>query len=219
MMAVVAAELVLSLGVIGAVVFLLLAVFITALCSDCKRRSFELQECGLEKHPSTLIKVVRLEDAVRENPMITDIQNDETDVRTNGCAAIGKTGSSSDAAGESSPEEDTSGTFTPWRSHLGASWAQEPDSAHIYQNIGGGRDSVDAYASSIHNDRSADVDLTGVDGQSVYAQIGKRERHATPPQGSPEDTQVDEVDEVSPPLPNRTAELDEDKWTDEKNKD
>ncbi|XP_029978251.1 uncharacterized protein LOC115410649 isoform X2 [Sphaeramia orbicularis] len=203
-MAVITAEVVLSSGVISAVILLLLAIFITALCSDCKRRSFELQESGLDKHPSTLIKVVRLEDAVRENPMITDIRNDEKDVRTNGCAAIGKTGSSSDATGESSPEEETTVTFTPWRSHLGAPVDQEPDSTHIYHYIG--RGSMDANASSNHDDRrSADVDLNG---QSVYAQVGKRERQATPPHHSPENAQVDKVDEVSPPLPNRMAELD-----------
>lgn len=125
------------------------------------------------------------------------------DVWTNGCAASGKTGSSSDAAGESSPEVETTVTFTPWRSHLGAPAAQEPDSTHIYHNMGGGRSSVDANPSSNHDDRrSADADLNR---QSVYAQVGKRQRKATPPQGSPEDAQVDEV---SPPLPDRMVELD-----------
>ncbi|XP_049929827.1 uncharacterized protein si:ch73-204p21.2 isoform X2 [Epinephelus moara] len=134
-------------GVAGFFILLvLLSIFLTALCSDCNKRSFELRESEADKNPSTLIRVVKLEEAMvaRENPMINEIQNDEKDfnpgqentvsftpwrshlgapqnhqdAQTNGSAAVIKTASVSDTAGESNPKEETSVTFTPWRSHL-----------------------------------------------------------------------------------------------------
>lgn len=68
-------------GVIGFfILLLLLSIFLTALCSDCGRRSFELREPE-DKNPSALIRVVKLEEAMvaRENPMINEIQRDEKD--------------------------------------------------------------------------------------------------------------------------------------------
>ncbi|KAM4743832.1 uncharacterized protein FYW61_000067 isoform 4-T9 [Anableps anableps] len=66
-----------SPGLVGLLVLLLLlSIFLAALCSDCNRNSFELQESKAEKHPSALIRVVKLEE-VKENPMIGEIQKDE----------------------------------------------------------------------------------------------------------------------------------------------
>ncbi|XP_033505491.1 uncharacterized protein LOC117271422 isoform X2 [Epinephelus lanceolatus] len=156
----------LSSGVAGFFILLvLLSIFLTALCSDCNKRSFELRESEADKNPSTLIRVVKLEEAMvaRENPMINEIQNDEKDfnpgqentvsftpwrshlgapqnhqdAQTNGSAAVIKTESVSDTAGESNPEEETSVTFTPWRSHL----REPPNQDHIYHTIGEGRSS------------------------------------------------------------------------------
>lgn len=156
----------LSSGVAGFFILLvLLSIFLTALCSDCNKRSFELRESEANKNPSTLIRVVKLEEAMvaRENPMINEIQNDEKDfnpgqentvsftpwrshlgapqnhqdAQTNGSAAVIKTASVSDTAGESNPEEETSVTFTPWRSHL----REPPNQDHIYHTIGEGRSS------------------------------------------------------------------------------
>ncbi|KAM4603054.1 uncharacterized protein ACJ7VT_019595 [Polymixia lowei] len=62
-------------------VLLLLSIFLTALCNDCGRQSFDLRDSELERNPSALIKVVKLEDAMvaRENPMINEIRIDEKD--------------------------------------------------------------------------------------------------------------------------------------------
>ncbi|XP_034535042.1 uncharacterized protein si:ch73-204p21.2 isoform X1 [Notolabrus celidotus] len=73
----------LSSGVVGFfILLLLLSIFLTALCSDCGRRSFELREPD-DKNPSALIRVVKLEEAMvaRENPMISEIRNDEKDFK------------------------------------------------------------------------------------------------------------------------------------------
>ncbi|XP_042341229.1 uncharacterized protein si:ch73-204p21.2 isoform X1 [Plectropomus leopardus] len=157
------------------IILLLLSIFLTALCSECSKRSFELRDPEADKDPSTLIRVVKLEDAMvaRENPMINEIQNDEKDltpreantvsftpwrshlgasqnhkdVQTNGSAALTKTESDSEKAEESNPEEETSVPFTPWRSHL-----REPENQdHIYHTIGGGQSSSggDADVSSL----------------------------------------------------------------------
>ncbi|XP_070686538.1 uncharacterized protein [Pempheris klunzingeri] len=155
-------------GVVGFfILLLLLSIFLTALCSNCGRRSFELREPE-EKNPSALIRVVKLEEVmvVRENPMINDIQNDEKDlspaeesvasvpswrshlgasqshqdVQTNGSAAVMKT-----AGEEWSPEQEDAVPFTPWRSHLRAPQSQAgmnssapSDSDHIYHVIADG---------------------------------------------------------------------------------
>ncbi|XP_056229302.1 uncharacterized protein si:ch73-204p21.2 [Seriola aureovittata] len=90
----------LSSGVVGfLIILLLLSIFLMALCSNCGRRSFELRDSETDKNPSALIRVVKLEDTreARENPMISEIQNDEK---------------------EFTRHEGNS--FTPWRSHLGA---------------------------------------------------------------------------------------------------
>ncbi|XP_033933414.1 uncharacterized protein [Pseudochaenichthys georgianus] len=125
----------LSSGVFFFILLVFLSIFLTALCSECSRRSFELRDPAVNKDPSSLIRVVKLEDAMvaRENPMIAEIQNDEKDsvsftpwrshlaapqhhpdARTNGSAAVMKT----ETAEEVKTEEHYSAPFTPWRSHL-----------------------------------------------------------------------------------------------------
>ncbi|XP_058485157.1 uncharacterized protein LOC131459391 isoform X2 [Solea solea] len=151
----------LSSGVIMSIILLLLlSVLLTALCSDCNRRSFDLQDANVGKNHSTLISVVKLEETVvaRENPMIGEIQNDEKDfvpteenpvaltpwrshlrapqhnqgVWPNGSAAVmERTPAHSNTTGESSTEEETPVPYMAWRSHLGPRWQQDP----IYQTI------------------------------------------------------------------------------------
>ncbi|XP_054876995.1 uncharacterized protein LOC129352149 isoform X3 [Poeciliopsis prolifica] len=65
------------------ILLILLSIFLTALCSDCNRNSFELQDSETEKRPSALIRVVKLEE-VKENPMIGEIQKDEREFRPGG---------------------------------------------------------------------------------------------------------------------------------------
>ncbi|XP_035855060.1 uncharacterized protein LOC118494676 isoform X2 [Sander lucioperca] len=78
----------LSSGVVSVFLLLLLlfllSIFLTALCSECSRRGFELRDSEATKDPSALIRVVKLEEAMvaRENPMIHEIQNDEKDVHS-----------------------------------------------------------------------------------------------------------------------------------------
>ncbi|XP_044052198.1 uncharacterized protein si:ch73-204p21.2 isoform X2 [Siniperca chuatsi] len=239
----------LSSGVVSFfILLLLLSIFLTALCSECSRRSFELRDSE-DKNPSTLIRVVKLEEAMvaRENPMISEIQNDEKelspagantvsftpwrghlgapqnhqDVLTNGSAAVMKTARDPETAGEPKPEEENAAPSTAWRSHLRAPQNQDlnsstpPDSDHIYHTIGGGRSSGDGdsdVSSPPTNHEpgeerggeggarsAAAVDLS--DRNSVYAQVSKKVRLATPPVHTPEDAQVEE--EPSPPLPDR----------------
>ncbi|XP_020511789.2 uncharacterized protein si:ch73-204p21.2 [Labrus bergylta] len=139
------------------ILLLLLSIFLTALCSDCGRRSFELREPE-DKNPSALIRVVKLEEAMvaRENPMINEIQKDEKefksveentvsfsalrsqmgapqrnhyDVQTNGSTAVVKTTRGSESAGDT--EEEISVEFTPWRHHLRAPESQEVNSSDL----------------------------------------------------------------------------------------
>ncbi|XP_071345967.1 uncharacterized protein [Trachinotus anak] len=146
-----------SSGVVGLfIVLLLLSIFLTALCSDCSRRSFELGDSETDKNPSALIRVVKLEESggARENPMIREIQTDEKefspheensvpftpwrshlgapqnnqDVRTNGSAAVMQTRGDSNAAAESNPLESSVEVLL-WRSHLRASQKQEVNSS------------------------------------------------------------------------------------------
>ncbi|CAB1448825.1 unnamed protein product [Pleuronectes platessa] len=152
----------LSSGVVGSfILLLLLSIFLSALCSECSRRSFELQDSESDANPSTLISVVKLEETLtsRDNPVISEIQNDEKDFRpsegnlvsfppwkshlgasqngqdvlTNGSAAAMETS----PAAESRAVEENSDQFTTWRSHLRA--PEQQDSNHIYHSIGGGR--------------------------------------------------------------------------------
>ncbi|XP_077960706.1 uncharacterized protein LOC120820924 [Gasterosteus aculeatus] len=67
-------------GVVGFfILLLLLSIFLSALCSGCSRRSFELRDSEVDKDPSTLIKVAKLEDGLveRENPRINEDLKDD----------------------------------------------------------------------------------------------------------------------------------------------
>ncbi|AWP01037.1 Hypothetical protein SMAX5B_004734, partial [Scophthalmus maximus] len=67
----------LSPGVVGSfILLLLLSILLTALCSDCGSRSFELRHSKTDGNPLALVSVVKLEEA-RENPAIREIQKDE----------------------------------------------------------------------------------------------------------------------------------------------
>ncbi|KAG8001074.1 hypothetical protein GBF38_006563, partial [Nibea albiflora] len=123
------------------------------------RRSFELQDSGVSRYPSSLIRVVKLEDAMggRENPTINDIKNDEKE------------------------------SVTVWRSHLGAPQDQrDPD--RIYHVIGGGRSSNgDANVSSPPTNqepgqgRGNGVVLSDHERNSLYARVSKKAKLTTPP--------------------------------------
>ncbi|XP_037618784.1 uncharacterized protein si:ch73-204p21.2 [Sebastes umbrosus] len=228
-MAAVGAEVVIS-GVVSflflLLLLILLSILLTALCSECSRRSFELGDSEADKHPSALIRVVKLEEAAveRENPTINEIQNDEKEfnpgdgdmmssvppwrshletpqslreVPTNGSAAVMKTGS--EPAGEGNPEEENS--FPSWRSHLnpGVNGSAPPD--HTYDTIGGGSSpATNQEPGEEHSARSA---AAGAGGDSVYARVSKKVRPATPPpHHTPEEEDEDELS--SPPLPHRT---------------
>ncbi|XP_042341238.1 uncharacterized protein si:ch73-204p21.2 isoform X2 [Plectropomus leopardus] len=201
------------------IILLLLSIFLTALCSECSKRSFELRDPEADKDPSTLIRVVKLEDAMvaRENPMINEIQNDEKDLTPREANTVSFTpwrshlGASQNHK-ESNPEEETSVPFTPWRSHL-----REPENQdHIYHTIGGGQSSSggDADVSSLPTNQEPGeehhVRYVGdlIDRNSVYARVSKKARPTTPPIYPPEEVQVD-VEGSLPPLPDRRTQLEE----------
>ncbi|CAK6982251.1 uncharacterized protein si:ch73-204p21.2, partial [Scomber scombrus] len=95
----------LASGVIGFfILLLLLSIFLTALCTECNRRSFDLREPGPDKYPPALIRVVKLEEVARENPMINEIQNDEKEFK---------------------PDEGNSVPITQWSNHMGAPQHQD----------------------------------------------------------------------------------------------
>ncbi|XP_062422489.1 uncharacterized protein si:ch73-204p21.2 isoform X2 [Pungitius pungitius] len=135
-------------GVVGFfILLLLLSIFLSALCSECSRRSFELKDSEVDKDPSTLIKVVKLEEGLvgTENPRINDL-TDDTDL--NPCDG---------------------NTYTPWRSHLVAPENQhDPNGStaphSVYQTMGGeGRD--------LTNHQPGAESSLPADGSSVYAQV------------------------------------------------
>ncbi|XP_041849908.1 uncharacterized protein si:ch73-204p21.2 [Melanotaenia boesemani] len=138
----------LSAGLVSIFILILLAVFLTALCSDCTRRSFELQDLDVDKNPSTLIRVVKLEE-VHENPTITEIQKDEREFHPEEETPASFSPCQSQQGEPQTlpdplPEEGNSVGYTPWRSHLmaqqskGINNSSPSDSAHNYQTIAGG---------------------------------------------------------------------------------
>ncbi|CAI5646411.1 uncharacterized protein si:ch73-204p21.2 isoform X1 [Oreochromis niloticus] len=185
----------LSSGVVSFFMLLLiLSIFLTGLCSDCGRHSFELQDPEVNRTPSTLISVVKLEE-VRENPTINEIQNDEK---------------------QSRPEEEVSVQFTPWRSHLGVPQSQDQNAEHIYHTIGGHGTNPDISSPPMPANhkpaRAHDAaleDFSNYDRNSVYAQVSKKlsSSASPPPVHTPAEIPVEEEEESSPPLPERTAEM------------
>ncbi|XP_068174888.1 uncharacterized protein si:ch73-204p21.2 [Antennarius striatus] len=214
--------------------FLLLSIFLTALCSDCKRQSFELQDPNADKNPPNLISVVSLEDAleVRENPAIDEIQKDEVNpvsvtnwsghwgapqnpqqnfpaVQANGGVEAMKTPDEAEPPSDS--EEEVAMELTPWRSHLRA--PQNHDSAHIYQIIerekngsgGGDGDEQSAPTNQQPEEDGAHV-AQATDRNDMYARVSKKVRPIASPVRTPEAGQEGEEEE-SPPLPHREAVL------------
>ncbi|XP_063336906.1 uncharacterized protein si:ch73-204p21.2 [Pelmatolapia mariae] len=186
----------LSSGVVSFfIILLILSIFLTGLCSDCGRHSFELQDLEVNRTPSTLISVVKLEE-VRENPTISEIQNDEK---------------------QSRPEEEVSVQFTPWRSHLGAPQSQDQNADHIYHTVGGHGTNPDisspptpANHKPARAEDAALEDFSNYDRNSVYAQVSKKlsSSASPPPVHTPAEIPVqEEEEEPSPPLPERTAEM------------
>ncbi|XP_029283610.1 uncharacterized protein LOC115005805 isoform X2 [Cottoperca gobio] len=221
----------LTSGVFGFfLLLLLLSIFLTALCSECSRRSFELRDSTADREPSSLIRVVKLEDAMvaRENPMIGEIQYDEK---------------------EFNPSEGSTVSVSPWRSHLGelqnhqdvqtngSAVKTESDSEsakdvhsppppdHIYHTIGGGggggggggRSRSDADLSSAPTNQEPGEERSAaagepIDRNSVYAQVSKKARPTTPPAHTPEEAA--EQEESSPPLPDRKSQLEDERHKD-----
>ncbi|XP_030581485.1 uncharacterized protein LOC115777676 [Archocentrus centrarchus] len=214
----------LSSGVVSFfILLLLLSIFLTALCSDCGRHSFELRDPEVHRSPSTLISVVKLEEA-RENPTTDEIQNDEKQFHPNEENPVQFTPWRSHLGAphtkqESRPEEEPSGQFTPWRSHLVAPQSQDLNSDHIYHSIGGDGTSGDMSSPPPPANRrptrecdAAQEDFFNHDGNSVYAQVSKKLSSNTSPPlvHTCEDTQVEEKEEEeepSPPLPKRMTEM------------
>ncbi|KAK2920475.1 uncharacterized protein si:ch73-204p21.2 [Channa argus] len=195
----------LSSGVVSFfIILLLLSIFLTAVCTDCGRRSFELQDSNVDKNPSALIRVVKLEEVMvaRENPMINEIQNDE---KENNCGA------------------EKTVHFTPWRSHLGAPQNNQdvdtptpPASNHIYHTIredgasDGYADTSSVATNSEPPSAAAAVGSSDCDKTSVYAQVSKKLAQPTSTVNTPEQVQEEEEgeeEESSPPLPDRVAEM------------
>ncbi|XP_029283611.1 uncharacterized protein LOC115005805 isoform X3 [Cottoperca gobio] len=202
----------LTSGVFGFfLLLLLLSIFLTALCSECSRRSFELRDSTADREPSSLIRVVKLEDAMvaRENPMIGEIQYDEK---------------------EFNPSEGSTVSVSPWRSHLGELQNHQdvhspPPPDHIYHTIGGGggggggggRSRSDADLSSAPTNQEPGEERSAaagepIDRNSVYAQVSKKARPTTPPAHTPEEAA--EQEESSPPLPDRKSQLEDERHKD-----
>ncbi|XP_034016508.1 uncharacterized protein si:ch73-204p21.2 isoform X2 [Thalassophryne amazonica] len=206
------------------VLLLLLSVFLAALCTDCIRHSFELQDAKVEKHPSVLINVVKLEDSMtaRENPVLHEIQSDEKDVQTNGSTAGKRTGSDSDTAAESN-EDENSISFIPWRSHLVVSQPHAPpltstssDSTPIYHVVGATQSETlppslatnHKPAPTWHSEDGGDKlneDVRDTNSRNTYARIDRKEKSPTPL--PVRHTKEEQWAESSPPLPNRKAVL------------
>ncbi|XP_069572051.1 uncharacterized protein [Brachyistius frenatus] len=208
------------------ILVLLLSIFLTALCGDCYKHSFKLEERPMSKNSSILIKVVKLEEA-RENPTINEIQNDEKEFHPHEENPATLTPSTNHLEApqtqrESHPEEEASVPYTPWRSHLAApqngdlNSSSPPDSNHIYQTVREGRDSGGDAPWANHKpapQRSGDAcpaeataaDLRDRDRNSIYARVSKKLSTNTSPVCTPEEAPVEE--ESSPPLPERRTQL------------
>ncbi|XP_022064378.1 uncharacterized protein si:ch73-204p21.2 [Acanthochromis polyacanthus] len=197
----------LSSGSVGFFILLiLLLVFLTSLCSDCNRRSFELKDPEVDRNPSSLIRVVKLEEA-RENPMIDEIQNDEKEFGPEGSIPWRSHVGAPQSQTESGPEEAPV-SFPPWRSHLVA--PQSHDSAHVYDVINGGRSSNDALSLTANQNGDPNVP-PAANLNSIYARVSKKMNVSDSPGGLPGDSPEErrgEEEEPKPPLPDRRTDMD-----------
>ncbi|XP_063039913.1 uncharacterized protein si:ch73-204p21.2 [Engraulis encrasicolus] len=71
-----------AITVLAFIALLLILINLLNVCTMCQKQSFELQHEGakVERNSSTLVRVVKLEDAAKENPAIEEIKNDEQDL-------------------------------------------------------------------------------------------------------------------------------------------
>lgn len=196
----------LSSGSVGFFILLiLLLVFLTALCSDCNRRSFELKDPEVDRNPSSLIRVVKLEEA-RENPMIDEIQNDEKEFVPEGGFVPWRSHLGAPPSQTESRPEEAPVSFPPWRNHLVA--PQSHDSAHVYDVTNGGRSSSNDASLPTAN-QSGDADAPpAADLNSIYARVSKKINVKNSPAGSPGNSPEQEEEEPKPPLPDRRTETD-----------
>ncbi|KAK5614838.1 hypothetical protein CRENBAI_011338 [Crenichthys baileyi] len=184
------------------------------------RHSFELQDSETEKHPSALIRVVKLEE-VKENPMIGEIQKDEKEFHPKGDPAVSFSSSQSQQGElqtlpDPNPSEGTSVHVTPWRSHLMAPQSRDLNGStpqalkHINLTAGDGRGnsgetlspSANHLSTQMHYIRHSD------DRNTVYARVSKKLRLTnstvpTPEEAEPKLEEEEPEEERSHPLPDK----------------
>ncbi|KAM6923279.1 uncharacterized protein PEZ65_011449 isoform 1-T1 [Lycodopsis pacificus] len=196
----------LTSGVVG--FFIVLSIFLTALCSECSRRSFELSDAEADKDPSALIKVAKLEDAVvvTDNPMT----GDETDLNPGKGDTVSFTPWRSHlGAPQHHHEEENSDPFPLWRSHLNPDVNSSNAPDNIDHTIRGGGSSIHADVSAPltnHEPGEEPAVCSAATGDSVYARVSKTERPTAFPVRPPEEVLAEE-DVCSPPLPDRKTQL------------
>ncbi|XP_016520537.1 uncharacterized protein LOC103129415 isoform X3 [Poecilia formosa] len=163
---------------------ILLSIFLTALCSDCNRNSFELQDSKTEKAPSALIRVVKLEE-VKENPMIGEIQKDEREFRPGGDPA--------------EPVSSSEGQQRELQSRPDLNGSAPQTSDHVRD----GRDNSGEALGPSANRLSTQLHyvIQSDDRNSVYARVSKKLRLANSPVPTPEGAGPEE--QRSPPPPDR----------------
>ncbi|KAM3625322.1 uncharacterized protein V6R79_010228 [Siganus canaliculatus] len=223
----------LSLGLVGSfVLLLLLSIFLSGLCSNCGRRSFELQDPELDRNPPSLIRVKTPfpsfhGGATCNRTAKVSVQHYCSSEEVQGNSAIKRTATGPDPVAEE--QQDGAMVFTSWRNHLGAPQSQDLNhSNHIYQVIRGGRSSFnsngDALSLTTNQEQvqePCELSEPAEDIKSMYARVSKRTKtNQTPEQVKEEVKEVKEEEEeeaeeaeaeAEPPvLLDRIFELDED---------
>ncbi|XP_030642933.1 uncharacterized protein si:ch73-204p21.2 isoform X2 [Chanos chanos] len=68
--------------VLSLLILFTLAILVLTLCASCRKQSFELEGAKVQRNSSSLVRVVKLEEAVEgtQNPRADDIQTDEIDL-------------------------------------------------------------------------------------------------------------------------------------------
>ncbi|XP_032417405.1 uncharacterized protein LOC116719226 [Xiphophorus hellerii] len=172
------------------ILIILLSIFLTTLCSDCNRNSFELQDSKTEKPPSALIRVVKLEE-VKENPMIGEIQKDEREFSPGGDPAE-PVSSSEGQQGELQSRPDLKGSAPRTCDHV------RDGRGHGSEPLG---PTANRLSTQLHYVTQSDERNT------VYARVSKKLRLANSPvptpggAGPPRGEEPE--DQRSPPRPDR----------------
>ncbi|XP_068455476.1 uncharacterized protein [Clinocottus analis] len=212
------------------VALLLLSIFLTALCSECSRRSFELKDSQADKDPSALIKVVKLQEAVqeRENPALdlkeeTDFQPSKGDTvsfipwrrhleappnHSDTPAGAGEAVNDSvihpESPEESNPEEESPAPFTLWRTHLKPEENFSIATDNLYHSIGGGGSSGHAPSTlTNHGPGEEPGDRPAAPGSVDVNSLYAQlsMEEATPPLPAPQDELEEEGSAPPPPPP------------------